>query len=193
MIFNKNYISEKSVDMTHNDGTFNSVENNATQQPVSQEPAKNGNNLEDQLLSEAYNMIQQGVFDIKSEMSRELSMHKIESKKEVYAEKEHYIETVFAVVKKQLLNFRKSEAYIDYLAKCASKANEKLGGLTRLYVTRTDLEVMKKIVSGVEVKQDLRIMLGGIIAENDGLTMDFSFDKKIRMEREKFEQMLNDL
>ncbi|MBE6896230.1 MAG: hypothetical protein E7477_03925 [Ruminococcaceae bacterium] len=179
--------------MTHNDGTFNSVENNVTQQPVSQEPEKNVNNLEDQLLSEAYNMIQQGVFDIKSEMSRELSMHKIESKKEVYAEKEHYIETVFAVVKKQLLNFRKSEAYIDYLAKCATKANEKLGGLTRLYVTRTDLEVMKKIVSGVEVKQDLRIMLGGIIAENDGLTMDFSFDKKIRMEREKFEQKLNEL
>ena len=122
-----------------------------------------------------------------------IRQHKIESKKEVYAEKEHYIEAVFAVVKKQLLNFRKSEAYIDYLAKCATKANEKLGGLTKLYVTRTDLEVMKKIVSGVEVKQDLRIMLGGIIAENDGLTMDFSFDKKIRTEREKFEQKLNEL
>ena len=171
--------------MTQIDGTINNAETNA----INNEK----NKLEDQLLSEAYDMIQQGVFDIKSEMSRELSMHKIESKKEVYAEKEHYIETVFAVVKKQLLNFRKSEAYIDYLAKCATKANEKLGGLTRLYVTRTDLEVMKKIVSGVEVKQDLRIMLGGIIAENDGLTMDFSFDKKIRMEREKFEQKLNEL
>ena len=32
-----------------------------------------------------------------------------------------------------------------------------------------------------------------IIAENDGLTMDFSFDKKIRTEREKFEQKLDEL
>ena len=178
--------------MTQIDETINSAGNNANQQPLSKESV-NENKLEDQLLSEAYNMIQQGVFDIKSEMSRELSMHKIESKKEVFAEKEHYIDTVFAVVKKQLLNFRKTDAYIEYLAKCASKANEKLGGLTRLYVTRTDLEVMKRIVSGVEVKQDLRIMLGGLIAENDGLTMDFSFDKKIRTEREKFEEKLNEL
>jgi len=171
--------------MTQIDGTINNAETNA----INNEK----NKLEDQLLSEAYDMIQQGVFDIKSEMSRELSMHKIESKKEVYAEKEHYIETVFAVVKKQLLNFRKTESYIDYLTKCATKAHEKLGGLTKIYVTRTDLEIMKRIVTGVEVKQDLRIMLGGIIAENDGLTMDFTFDKKIRTEREKFEQRIDEI
>ncbi|MBO5298978.1 MAG: hypothetical protein J6B51_02735 [Clostridia bacterium] len=171
--------------MTQIDGTINNAETNAIN--------NDKNKLEDQLLSEAYDMIQQGVFDIKSEMSRELSMHKIESKKEVYAEKEHYIETVFAVVKKQLLNFRKTESYIDYLAKCATKAHEKLGGLTKIYVTRTDLEIMKRIVTGVEVKQDLRIMLGGIIAENDGLTMDFTFDKKIRTEREKFEQRIDEI
>lgn len=149
--------------------------------------------LEDQLLFEAYDMIQQGVFDINSEISRELSIHKIESKKEVFAEKEHYIDIVFSAVKKQLLSFRKTDAYIDYLNKCILKANEKLGGLTCIYVTRTDFEIMKKIVSGVDVKQDLRIMIGGIIAENDGLTMDFSFDRKLRSEREKFEQKINEI
>ena len=151
------------------------------------------NRVEDQLLTEAYDMIQQGVFDIKSEMSRELSLHKIESKKEVFAEKEHYIEAVVAAVKKQLLNFRKTDAYIDYLSKCAEKAKIKLGGLTRIYVSRTDLDIMRAVISDIEVKQDLRIMIGGMIAENDGLTMDFTFDRKLRSEREKFEQKINEI
>ena len=151
------------------------------------------NQVEDKLLNEAYNLIQQGVFDIQSEMARELSIHKIESKKEVYAEKEHYIEVVMAAVKKQLLSFRKTDEYIEYLKKCASKAYEKLGGLTRIYVSRTDLDIMRSVITVVDVKQDLRIMLGGLIAENDGLTMDFSFDRKLRLEREKFEQKINEL
>jgi vacuolar-type H+-ATPase subunit E/Vma4 len=149
--------------------------------------------VEDKLLTEAYDLIQQGVFDIQSEMARELSMHKIESKKEVYAEKEHYIDAVMAAVKKQLLNFKKTDAYIEYLKKCVEKASEKLGGLTRIYVSRTDRDIMRVIFSDIEVKQDLRIMLGGLIAENDGLTMDFSFERKLRAEREKFENKINEI
>ena len=151
------------------------------------------NSVEDKLLTEAYDMIQQGVFDIQSEMARELSMHKIESKKEVYAEKEHYIDAVMNAVKKQLLNFKKTDAYIEYLKKCVAKANEKLGGITRIYVSRTDRDIMRVIFSDIEVKQDLRIMLGGLIAENDGLTMDFSFERKLRAEREKFENKINEI
>ncbi|MBQ6051872.1 MAG: V-type ATP synthase subunit E [Clostridia bacterium] len=151
------------------------------------------NTVEDKLLTEAYDMIQQGVFDIQSEMARELSMHKIESKKEVYAEKEHYIDAVMSAVKKQLLSFRKTDEYIEYLKKCVAKASEKLDGLTRIYVSRTDFDVIRAIFSDIEVKQDLRIMLGGIIAENDGLTMDFTFERKLRAEREKFEQKINEL
>ncbi len=149
--------------------------------------------VEDKLLTEAYDLIQQGVFDIQSEMARELSMHKIESKKEVYAEKEHYIDAVMAAVKKQLLNFKKTDAYIEYLKKCVEKASEKLGGLTRIYVSRTDRDIMRVIFSDIEVKQDLRIMLGGVIADNDGLTMDFSFERKLRAEREKFENKINEI
>ncbi len=149
--------------------------------------------VEDKLLTEAYDLIQQGVFDIQSEMARELSMHKIESKKEVYAEKEHYIDAVMAAVKKQLLNFKKTDAYIEYLKKCVEKASEKLGGLTRIYVSRTDRDIMRVIFSDIEVKQDLRIRLGGLIAENDGLTMDFSFERKLRAEREKFENKINEI
>ena len=151
------------------------------------------NTVENKLLTEAYDMIQQGVFDIQSEMARELSMHKIESKKEVYAEKEHYVDAVMNAVKKQLLSFRKTDEYIEYLKKCAAKANEKLDGLTRIYVSRTDFDVIRAIFSDIEVKQDLRIMLGGLIAENDGLSMDFTFERKLRAEREKFEQKINEL
>jgi vacuolar-type H+-ATPase subunit E/Vma4 len=149
--------------------------------------------VEEKLLTEAYDMIQQSVFDIKSEMARELSMHKIESKKEVFAEKGHYVDAVMAAVKKQLLEFKKTDAYIEYLKKCVAKANEKLDGLTRLYVSRTDLDIMRAVFPDIDVKQDLRIMIGGIIAENDGLTMDFTFERKLRAEREKFEQKLSEL
>lgn len=169
----------------------NEIKNN----PATPESQKNDikDSVEEKLLTEAYDMIQQGVFDIQSEMARELSMHKIESKKEVYAEKEHYIDAVMAAVKKQLLNFKKTDAYIEYLKKCVEKASEKLGGLTRIYVSRTDRDIMRVIFTDIEVKQDLRIMLGGLIAENDGLTMDFTFERKLRAEREKFENKINEL
>jgi len=154
-----------------------------------EENVKN-NKQEDILLNEAYEMIQQGVFDIKSEMTRELSMHKIESKKEIVAEKEHYIDAIISSVKKRLLGFRKSDDYVKYLVSCIEKSKEKLGGLTRVYVTRTDLETVRLFVTDVEVKQDIRIMLGGLIAENDGLTIDYTFDKKIKNERDKLEEKL---
>ncbi len=177
--------------MTQTEEIVNNI--NSDSNPNIETAPNDNQRMEDLLLSEAYDMIQQGVFDIKSEMSRELSIHKIESKKEAYAEKEHYIEVVFSAVKKQLLSFRKTDAYISYLSKCVAKAKDKLGGLTVVYVSRTDLDIMRTVISDIVVKQDLRIIIGGLIAENDGLTMDFTFDRKLRSEREKFEQKINEI
>ncbi|MDF2685213.1 MAG: hypothetical protein K0S55_394 [Clostridia bacterium] len=141
---------------------------------------------EENILEEAYKMIQNEVSEIKSDIGRELSLHNIESRKEVLAEREHYVEVVFSEVKKQLVKFTKTEQYVEYLKKAYLDAEKALGQITRIYVSRPDMEIVKKFIKNTEVKQDLRIVVGGLIAENDGLIADYTFDKKIKGEREKF-------
>ena len=58
-------------------------------------------------------------------------------------------------------------------------------------MARPDVDIVRKLVDDVSVRQDLRIILGGLIAESDGLTVDFTFDKKLKQEREKFDVMLS--
>ena len=148
---------------------------------------------EDILLAEAYELIQDEVSDIKGEVARELSLHNMESKKEVVNEREHYVEIVIGAVKKRLLGFCKTDAYVKYLENAIKTAYNNLGGLTRIYVSRNDLDIVKRMVKNIEVKQDLRIIVGGLVAENDGLTADFTFDKKLVNERAKLETRLSEL
>lgn len=146
---------------------------------------------EDNILEEAYKMIQHEVSEIRGEIGRELSVRSMESRKEVLLEREHYIDTVFSEVKKKLLAFTKTEAYIQYMNKSIDTAKETLGEITRIYVARPDVEAVKKLAGNVEVRQDLRILIGGIIAESDGLIADYTFDKKLKTEREKFNSMIS--
>jgi len=141
---------------------------------------------EENILEEAYQLIQNEVSDIKSEIGREISLLTMESRKEVLAEREYYVENVFSEVKKQLNKYIKSEEYVQYLKKCYQDGLKTLGKITRICVSRPDVELVRKFVDNVEVKQDLRIVVGGLIAENDGLIADYTFDKKLRAEREKF-------
>lgn len=141
---------------------------------------------EENILEEAYKMIQNEVSEIKSDIGREISLHNIESRKEVLAEREHYVEAVFNAVKKQLNKFTKTEQYVTYLQKTYLDAEKTLGQITRIYVSRPDIDIVKKFIKNIEVKQDLRIVIGGLIAENDGLIADYTFDKRIKSEREKF-------
>lgn len=148
---------------------------------------------EDEILVETYTMIQCKVSEIKSEVGREISVKNVESRKTVVSEREHYTDSVFGEVKKKLSVYKKTEAYVRYLEQAIISAEKSLGELTQIYVSRPDVEIVKSIAKDINVKQDLRIILGGLIAESDGLTVDFTFDKKLRLEREKFEEMLSNI
>ena len=145
---------------------------------------------ENEILVETYTMIQRKVSEIKSEVGREISVKNVESRKAIVSERDHYTDSIFSEVKKKLSGYKKSESYVQYLKQSIASARETLGELTQIYVSRPDVEIVKNLVDDVYVRQDLRIILGGLIAESDGLTVDFTFDKKLKQEREKFETML---
>ncbi|MBE6891805.1 MAG: hypothetical protein E7481_07255 [Ruminococcaceae bacterium] len=145
---------------------------------------------EDEILVETYTMIQRKVSEIKSEVGREISVKNVESRKTVASERDHYTDSIFGEVKKKLNAYKKTESYVQYLKQSIASAKETLGELTQIYVARPDVETVRNLVDDVSVRQDLRIILGGLIAESDGLTVDYTFDKKLRQERDKFEMML---
>ena len=147
-------------------------------------------NTENEILVETYTMIQSKVSEIKSEVGREISVKNVESRKAIVSERDHYTDSIFGEVKKKLSVYKKTESYVQYLKQSIASARETLGELTQIYVSRPDVEIVKKLVDDVYVRQALRIILGGLIAESDGLTADFTFDKKLKQEREKFETML---
>lgn len=146
---------------------------------------------ENEILEETYTLIQQKVSEIKSEVGREISVKNVESRKTVLSEREHYTDSIFGEVKKKLNAYKKTESYVQYLKQSIASARETLGEITQIYVARPDVDIVRKLVDDVSVRQDLRIILGGLIAESDGLTADFTFDKKLKQEREKFEVMLS--
>lgn len=145
---------------------------------------------EDEILVETYTMIQRKVSEIKSEVGREISVKNVESRKTVASERDHYTDSIFGEVKKKLNAYKKTESYVQYLKQSIASAKETLGELTQIYVARPDVDTVRNLVDDVAVRQDLRIILGGLIAESDGLTVDYTFDKKLRQERDKFEMML---
>lgn len=145
---------------------------------------------EDEILVETYTMIQRKVSEIKSEVGREISVKNVESRKAVVSERDHYTDSIFGEVKKKLNAYKKTDSYVQYLKQSVASAKEVLGELTQIYVARPDVETVKGLVDDVPVRQDLRIILGGLIAESDGLTVDYTFDKKLKHERDKFEMML---
>ena len=146
---------------------------------------------ENEILEETYTLIQQKVSEIKSEVGREISVKNVESRKAVLSEREHYTDSIFGEVKKKLNSYKKTESYVQYLKQAIASARESLGEITQIYVSRPDVDIVRKLVDDVSVRQDLRIILGGLIAESDGLTVDYTFDKKLRQERDKFEVMLS--
>ncbi len=145
---------------------------------------------EDEILVETYTMIQRKVSEIKSEVGREISVKNVESRKTVASERDHYTDSIFGEVKKKLNAYKKTDSYVQYLKQSIASAKETLGELTQIYVARPDVDTVRNLVDDVAVRQDLRIILGGLIAESDGLTVDYTFDKKLRQERDKFEMML---
>ena len=146
---------------------------------------------EDEILVETYTMIQRKVSEIKSEVGREISVKIVESRKTVASERDHYTDSIFGEVKKKLNAYKKTDSYVQYLKQSVASAKEALGELTQIYVARPDVDIVKGLVDDVSVRQDLRIILGGIVAESDGLTVDYTFDKKLKQDRDKFELMLS--
>lgn len=141
--------------------------------------------LRTELLSEAYRMIQDEVAEIHNDITREISVYKMQARREVMAERDYYVEQVFSDVRKELSAFKRSDGYLAYLKEAYQHALEQLGEITCVYVARPDLELVK-CFADVPVKQDLRIIHGGLLAENDGLIADFTFDRKLKTAKERF-------
>lgn len=143
---------------------------------------------EETILNEAYRFIRSRVTEIRSDFGRKISLHNIDSQKEIFTEREHYVNEVFEEIKSRLINFIKTEKYEEYLKNAYLEAQKALGQITRVYAAAFDMEKMKKIAAAAEIIEDPRILLGGFLAENESLITDYTFDKRFAAERERFSE-----
>lgn len=123
---------------------------------------------------------------IKADTINSLMHESIESRRLILAAREAYIKKVFDIAAEKLKNFTHGTEYEPYMKELYGKAAEMLGEINVIKVSHTDIDLMKRIAPAKIIEDSKEINLGGFIAENGRLIVDFTFDKRFRTETERF-------
>jgi len=155
------------------------------------EPAQRQNNEilkceEEKLAAEVKEYILSNSVRIKSETGKKIAQVSIDGKKELLCEREKYIRIIFTDVENKLKAFTDSDKYDQYLKRIYMDVADTLGGITHLQAAPCDVDRMRAIAPNTEITGAKRIRIGGLIAENGNLMIDYTFDKKLQTEMDKF-------
>ncbi len=123
---------------------------------------------------------------IKNDTINTVMFNSIENRRSLLAIREKYIVKVFNLAEEKLKKFKRSADYEPYLRGLYGKATEVLGKVEKIRVSAADLELMKRIAPDMTVEAVNEIKLGGLTAENGTHIVDYTFDKKLRAEAERF-------
>jgi V/A-type H+-transporting ATPase subunit E len=123
---------------------------------------------------------------IRSETINSVTAECIEIRKSLLSVRDGYMKKIFASAEEKLKRFTKSEEYAIYLKNLLDNAKAALGESLTVRVSNADVQLMRKIAPDMTVEASKDIMLGGLVAENATHIADYSFDKKLRGEMERF-------
>ena len=150
---------------------------------------------ENEVLNDAYKLIQREITDMKKEIKSDISKHEMNSRRELLKQRESIFKSVFKKAEQRLLEYTKGSEYPKLLVGYAKNINSVLNHDDNiLYVKQDDMQYEGIIKSAFgrdcKVEVDDHIDIGGIRAINKtvGLVADETLDAKLYHERAWFAQ-----
>ena len=150
---------------------------------------------EAEVLRDAYYLIQNEMAQMKKNIASEVSKLEFEKRRELFVKRQAIMNDVLKKAQDKLLNFAKTQDYIELLKNYASSVSKilKKSG-TVLYICKRDEGFINDIreaygkICKVEVSDKIKI--GGILAVNKvmSLVVDETLDSKLEEQRIWFEE-----
>jgi V/A-type H+-transporting ATPase subunit E len=148
---------------------------------------------EEEILHEAYIMIQNEIASIKNKHSRKISLSELEGRRKLLMLREELSGKVFDEAASHVLNFTKSQEYLKYMCDTVKKCcNEIPEGNVIIEVKNDDLQFADMLVTAsgreAKVETNLNIRLGGVLVNNvsKGIVIDETLDLKISSQKDWF-------
>lgn len=149
---------------------------------------------EEEVLHEAYVLIQKEIANIKNAHSKEISLAEIGWRKKLLKLRDDFTEQVFQAVSEKIASFAKTDAYVEYIKRAAADCPPEIReGNVIISVKKDDLGLKDAILgafgtsAGFEVSD--KIELGGILIYNSdkGIVVDQTLDLKLQNQKNWFE------
>lgn len=148
---------------------------------------------EEQILHEAYVMIQNEIASIRNDHTREISRAELEGRRDLLIYRENLTKKVFDEAAEDILKFAGSDKYEGFLTDLVKKAIENLPeGDIVIEVRKDDLTLGDKLAAAsgrsAKIAENVNIRLGGFIITDtsDGVVIDETLDTKLKEQNDWF-------
>jgi V/A-type H+-transporting ATPase subunit E len=149
---------------------------------------------EEEILNDAYVMIQNEITLVKNKNSREISLSELESRRKLLKLRDEISGGVFEDTAKSLVDFTSSPKYLDYICNIIKKCVETFPeGKSVIMVKKEDLQYSKKLLSAFGRTDAIcessdKITIGGVIIYNHdkGIVVDETLDLKLANQKDWF-------
>lgn len=148
---------------------------------------------EQEVLTDAYRLIQNQTAAIRNETVRELSRRDLQARKEVISHRQKITDSIFNKAKEKLKEFVLTPEYEQYMIKLLGEMALIMSSQDSIYyISRCDEHLLKSLLtvcpdgSRVEISEDIAI--GGIrgVDTNNKQIIDNTLDIKLEQQREWF-------
>lgn len=153
------------------------------------------NEAENEVLLEAYQLIQKEMAQMRNNITKEMAHREMDARRELLEKRRKIMEEIFTQAAERLKEFAQSQEYQDWMKRHCQKLAETFSQPgTVLFVRPEDrkLESLLKSAFGTacEVQEDEEIHLGGVRAQNlaMGLVADDTLDALLENQQEWFEE-----
>ena len=153
------------------------------------------NEAEDEVLLEAYQLIQKEMAQMRSNITKEMAHREMDKRRELLEKRREIMDKIFAQAADKLREFTKSSEYAGWMdSHCRQLAGVFTAPGTVLYVRPEDTAMKDTLIRSFgtqcQVEGDQEIQLGGIRAQNltMGLVADMTLDALLENQQEWFEE-----
>lgn len=143
---------------------------------------------EQEVLTDAYELIQKETALMRNEIGRDLSKKTIDGRKELILKREQMTNQIFERAASGLKEFTQTPEYKGFLLKTAENGAKRLSGEITLYLRAEDMKfesaVSDKISCTVVTADDIQI--GGLRLSDGQILIDQTLDSRLEEQREDF-------
>ena len=148
---------------------------------------------EEEILHEAYVMIQNEIASIKNTHSRKISLTELEGRRSLLMLREELTGKVFEEAASRIADFTKTEEYKQYMCDAVKKCcGEIPDGSVEIQVKKDDLALSDALVAASgrdsKVVESVNITLGGVLVScvSKGIVVDETLDLKLSSQKDWF-------